>query len=79
VGVVAGLWARVLSVRAGLTAMAAFVVLALRAQGGVWAADTSWLTLVLNGSIFTVVYGVGTLLAVPGCSRLVRQIWDRPS
>jgi len=60
--------------RAGPAAVAGVVVLALRRLGGVWVSDTSWLTLILPGGVFTLTYLVGMLLVVPGMYRETRRL-----
>ena len=48
--------------RAAAATLAGLVVIGLRTSGGVWVDDTSWRTLVLSGSVFTLAYGAALLL-----------------
>lgn len=57
-----------------VSTIAGSVVLGLRLLGGVWAADTTWVTLLLLGSAFAITYLVGTMLLIPGIGRNLRRL-----
>jgi len=65
--------------RAGPAVLGGLVVITLRTLGGVWVADTSWLTLLLLGAAFTLTYSAATLIVVPGTSGAVRRLVGHPA
>jgi len=74
VGISPAAIAAVLARLAAAMALAGACVLGLRALGGVWVADETWPTLLLNGTAFTVAYGAAVCLLVPEVAGGVRRL-----
>ena len=72
VGVDVGAVLRAVSRRAAAAGLAGAAVLGLRASGGAWVADTTWTTLILCGSVFTLTY-LAVLVGLAGGPRRVRR------
>jgi O-antigen/teichoic acid export membrane protein len=63
-----------LSRLAVVSTIAGSVVLGLRQFGGIWAADTTWVTLLLLGSAFAITYVTGAMLLIPGIGQNLRRL-----
>jgi O-antigen/teichoic acid export membrane protein len=74
VGVHPGVVAAVLGRLAVAVAFGGAVVLGLRTLGGVWVADTTWPTLLLLGTSFTLAYAAATWLLLPALSVDLRRL-----
>lgn len=74
VGVRPGVVAAVLGRLAVAVALGGAVVLGLRTLGGVWAADTTWPTLLLLGTSFTLAYAAAAWLLMPALRADVRRL-----
>jgi hypothetical protein len=66
--------AAVLGRLAVAVALGGAVVLGLRTLGGVWAADTTWPTLLLLGTSFTLAYAAAAWLLMPALRADVRRL-----
>lgn len=74
VGVRPGVVAAILSRLAVAAALGGAVVLGLRTLGGVWAADTTWPTLLLLGASFTLAYTLAASLLLPALRADLRRL-----
>lgn len=74
VGVRPGVVAAILSRLAVAAALGGAVVLGLRTLGGVWAADTTWPTLLLLGASFTLAYTLAASLLMPALRADLRRL-----
>ena len=74
VGVRPGVVATILGRLAVAGALGGAVVLGLRALGGVWVADTTWPTLLLLGTAFTLAYALACWLLLPALRADARRL-----